>query len=235
MVEILEQLKQYCSCFDTDVEDSQLEKNIMEVIQYVSNLTCWQNETCETFLNSERKETFTAKDIECCGCDGGLFSTSLFYAQIKADTIGVTVFLLSGLEETSTILSPEEFFYSEAFQTLRVNVAKYLDCCGCCPPQMKIVVTYEAGYELLPDCLLPLFCDLLHVVNAKNACDCKACQACKPGNNEGIIVGFDEEGDETEQTILHYTQKLILSGYQNVLGLISLCGKNTQPVWGMVV
>lgn len=227
--EIIEQLKDYCDCLP-DMDDLLLEKNIIEMINLISVMTCWTQVPCETFLMSERTEMIDVKPFDPCDCDGGLFEFVPFYEPV--DSMSFQVFLIEtqGVNETVTELSEDSFNYSETFGKLRIDLNGYVmsDNC-CCPPDYKLLIRYYAGYELLPDCLLPLFCDLLHVLYEKNRCDCSACQVCDKGTD--VIVEYD---DEVSENLGKYLDRLIEWGFKRQLGLISLCHKYNDG-WCVVV
>ena len=106
--------------------------------------------------------------------------------------------------------------------------------CGCkpqcgCDKKYKLLVTYVAGYELLPDCLLPIFCEALQWIKIKNTCYCEACQPC----NEPAEVG---EIDYTTLTgrLQDYFLTVLTEQYIRHLAMISLC-EMRHDLWAVVV
>jgi len=232
---IIEQLTDFCDCLPDELTEEGAEeliaRNIKEMIQLVSILTCWTNEPCETLLNSERREVIDVNAINPCDCKGGVMDFVPFYSPFDAGSFKVYLATLNGVHEEIEELDADSYSFVSSFNVLKIDVAKYIkqDLCSCCPPQRKLVIAYDAGYDLLPDCLLPLFCDLLHVIYDKNKCDCKACVACDKGNTEGEI----DYNDEVSPKIGDYLNSLIKNIYTDQLGIVSLCGCD-KPLWGIV-
>ena len=235
MTPIMQQLKDFCDCLPERLDDeSFLEKAVNEMIHLVSLLTCWTQEPCETFLNSERKEVLDVKAFDPCACEGGLIHFTPFFTPFNPLTFNVSLIQQHGVQDEVIVIDSSDYAFSEIFSVLKVNLKGYIPAAECgCPSRYKLVITYDAGYELIPECLLPLFCDLLHVISDKNNCDCSNCQACKGDNddNEGVIDWG--EGDKASPIINRYLNVLINNGYQKQLGLISLC-KCRKPWWVIV-
>ena len=93
-----------------------------------------------------------------------------------------------------------------------------------------MLVLYDAGFEELPQCLLQLFCDLIHVIYNKNNCDCHACATCQDNSDSGFIAN---ETMTTDELVESYLNKLVIDSYRKQLGLISLCGKSLEQIWGL--
>lgn len=218
---IIKQLQQHCDCMkDKDLEDGVIEKNVEEMIHLISLITCWCQEPCENFLMSNRTEIFEPSEIEACGCNKGIVEFIPFYYKgIVDNSFKVTVIETIGIEEKVTDLNSSMFKYSTTSGVLRVDLSDFVtyDQC-CCPTFKKLIITYDAGFEELPDCLVDLFCDVLHVITAKNKCNCKECQAC---NREGEIVEYNEG---VAENIGMYLDSLIEMAYKRQLDLISICG-----------
>ncbi|MHC5215199.1 hypothetical protein ACYSNR_00920 [Enterococcus sp. LJL128] len=237
MKEIIEQLKGYCDCLP-DAETEQLEKNITELINLVSMMTCWTQEACETFLAEERKEIFTVEDVKRCGCEGGIFKFTPFFTQIFAESFELTLIRRFGIKEELFPIGADEYLYSEFSDELRVDLSKYLgnDLCNC-QYEYMLIVEYIAGYQELPECLLPIFCDMLHIITSKNECDCSKCQTCNDSSSsEGYISTDDYNGNLDPTAYLERVfMRLIESAYKNQLGLISLCNRKMLNWWGEVI
>ena len=232
---IIEQLEDFCDCLPDELTEGEgakelIARNVEEMIQLVSIKTCWTNEPCETFLNSERKEVIDIGAINPCDCNGGIMDFVPFYTPFQADTFKVHVVTMSGVHEEIEELDADSYNFVPSFNVLKIDVAKYIsqDLCGCYLPQRKLVITYDAGYELIPECLLGLFCDLLHVITVKNKCDCIACQQCDKGDD----VTLDFNGDVNPK-LNDYLNALVISGSKQLLGQISLCG--CDKPWGLVL
>lgn len=207
----------------------------MEMVNIISNLTCWTNEPCETFLNSERVETMEIPKFDPCTCGGGILEFTPYYRPFQADTF--KVFLITSIGINENVIELHEgvdYKFSESTGKLKISVSPYIkdDACGC-PENSRLAIYYDAGYELLPECLLQLFCDLLHVITRKNTCDCQACQQCtQVDNNEGYVEFT--EGDDVSPKLDKWLNILVSNGYELALGQMSLCSFTKQKIWGVV-
>jgi hypothetical protein len=89
-----------------------------------------------------------------------------------------------------------------------------------------------AGYEEIPECLLPLMCDALYWVNEKNKCDCESCEACDPTvNTDEGVINYASLGGRLQEQFLN----ILTKQYFNQLSLISLCNGYKGELWGVVV
>lgn len=245
MDEIIQQLKDYCDCFpELDVERPdeilELEKNVRELIQTVSSLTCWAKNTCETFLLSERTQYIDIDfdDVEWCGCSDAILEVCTAYAKVTPGSVEVTLIEREGLNKTQHLLELDEYSYDEDDETLRVNIGSYLSPCSChkCSVKYTLKITYEAGYEEIPECLLGLFCDMLHVIYVKNDCNCERCQRCTQENNIDEFVE-DNEYDQSGPKIRLFLTNLVVSAYKKQLGYMSICNRcaDNYTFWGAVI
>lgn len=212
MDKIVSQIIEYCSCQDIE------EKDVIEAIDLVSMFTGWANHPCETFLVGERKEV-----IEIPACTPCVWEFRPYYWPYDPETFTFTLVTQKGLEETSESV---EFVYSEVDENFRLDLPNSCDCgckknnCGC-DPTYKLVVVYDAGYEAIPDCLLPIFCEIVRIIHDKNLC-CKDSCGCDGTSTE-----------ESEETMPDF-KAIIKEQYKRQLGLISLY-RNYPEVWGAVI
>ena len=221
----LEQLTEYCDCQDVD------EKDVNELIDLISTYTCWAQKPCETFLSSERKEV---KDLPNCVCDDCyVYEFEPFFTPFDPDSFEFTLVEQNGIEETTEVLS--SYNYSEVDEKFRLELP--LPNCNCkprcgCESKYKLLVTYVAGYDGIPECLLPLFCEALYWIHDKNKCECEDCDACDPTVNttEGVINYATLDGRLQEHFLNVLTRQ-----YFNQLSLISLCQRYKGEFWGVVV
>ena len=234
------QLSQFCECVK-EVDD----KDVEDMISVVSLATGWALDPCDTFEKSDRREVIDLPP--CMDCP---FEFKPYYYPFDAESFTFTLVKRKGMEEERTSLL--NFRYSGFdIGEMKFNGGFLVDTglpqCNCtcedecgCPTEYKLLVEYTAGYELLPECLLPVFCNLLEVIHAKNSCDCNEC-----GCN-GDTVTYDANGNITAQEIKYKSGdvvsvfletdlgKMLVEQYKNQLGVISLL-KQTHDVWGMVV
>lgn len=218
---ITEQLSEYCDCVN-DVE----EKDVKEIIDLISMYTCWTNEPCDTFLLGERREVIDLPS--CLDCE---FEFEPFYHPYDEDTFKFTVVKQQGTDiETWEV----DYVYNPATGKFLMDLGlPNCDCaipsCDPCEPSYKLVVTYEAGYESLPDCLLPVFCNLLDVIQAKNECDCEKDCACNTEDNIKYA-----SGDVVTAALETDLGKMLVEQYKRQISLISLC-EESKSMWGIVV
>ena len=220
-----EQLTEYCDC----MEDVQ-ERDVAELINLISTYTCWAQAPCETFLLSERREVV---DLPNCKRDCAVFEFEPFYRPFDKDSFTFTFIEQTGIEETSTEITSYRF--SETDGKFRMELP-LPDCkcgvkCGC-EPKYKLLVEYTAGYELIPECLLPLFCEALQWIADKNKCICEDCEPCKEND-----YSRPNEIDYTNITgrLQDFFVTMLTRQYVNQLALISLCNNYKGELWGVVV
>ena len=221
--DIIKQLTEYCGCVDVD------EKDVEEMIHLVSMATGWGS-TCETFLYGDRQEII---DIEPCNDCPIEFRP--YYRPFNTDSFSFKLVTIDGLTETTTDL---EFGYIETEGLFRVETGlSDCDCravCGC-EPKYKLLVEYSAGYEEIPECLLPVFCNLLEVIHAKNSCDCEDC-GCENSYGESDmqpIVKY-KNGDVVTVFLENDLGKMLVEQYKMQLGMLSLI-KPPPRLWGVFV
>ena len=220
-----EQLTEYCDCQEVT------EKDVAELIHLISTYTCWAETPCETFLLCDRREVRELPDCVCDNCF--IYEFEPHYAPFDPDSFEFTLVEQNGIEETQTTLS--SFIYSEVDGKFRLELplpnCKCMPKCGC-KSKFKLLATYVAGYEEIPDCLLPMMCEALVWIADKNKCACEKCEACDPTKNtdEGVINYASLDGRLQEHFLNVLTRQ-----YFNQLSLISLCQRYKGELWGVVV
>lgn len=221
----LEQLTEYCDCLD-----SVDERDVNELINLISTYTCWAQKPCETFLKSERKEV---RELPNCVCECDVFEFEPLFAPYDVESFTFTLVEQNGINEISHIIS--SYIYSEADEKFRLELP--LPDCGCkakcgCESKYKLLVTYVAGYENIPECLLPLFCEALQWIADKNKCDCEECEPCNDR-----LYPQDNQIDYTNLTgrMQEHFLTILTRQYFNQLSLISICQRYKGELWGIVV
>ena len=219
------QLTEYCDCQDVE------ERDVDELIHLISTYTCWAQSPCETFLEGERREV---KELPNCVCDDCfVYEFEPLYAPFDPDSFEFTLVEQNGINETLTTLS--SFAYSEVDGNFKLELplpnCKCKPRCGC-ESKYKLLVTYVAGYEEIPECLLPLMCEALYWISDKNKCACEDCGACDPTKNtdEGVINYASLDGRLQEHFLNVLTRQ-----YFSQLSLISLCQGYKGELWGVIV
>ena len=224
---VKEQLEAYCECIKNDVN----EKDVEELINLISVYTCWAAKVCDTFLSAERKEVV---DLPDCNCSCDVFTFDPFYAPFNPESFTFTLIEQNGIEETATELT--DWVYSVVDENFRIKLP--LDSCGCtnpcgCKSNYKLLVMYIAGYDELPECLLPVFCEALQWIKDKNTCDCSECIPCNTDNYEKNINEIDYTNMEGH--LQDYFVTVLSVQYRNMLSLISLCDRDRKKLWAVVV
>lgn len=222
---IYEQLTEYCDCMNEVTE-----RDVDELINLISSYTGWMQHPCETFISDVRKEVI---DIPNCICECDVYEFEPLYYPFDKDSFVFTLVEQNGIQETTTVLT--NVAYSEVDEKFRMELP--LTSCKCskpkcgCESKFKLLVEYVAGYELLPDCLLPLFCEALGWIAEKNKCDCDDCQPCNPSEN--TVQGVINYASLTGRLQEHFLTVLTVQ-YFRQLSLISLA-KRKGYLWGVVV
>ena len=216
---IEEQLRDFCDCVK---EDNAFSKNGEELINVVSLATGWMRSPCETLMTGVRHEVF---DVECSDCP---IEFTPYYHPYNVSSFHFYLITTKGMEETVTEL---EHVYSAYRDVFRIDLG--LDCactvtCGC-ETTYKIAVEYEAGYDLLPDCLLPVFCNILEVIQAKNTCDCNC--GCEGSGEDDVKYA---SGDIVTVALETDLGKMLVEQYKNQLAMLSLIN-GVSKMWGFVV
>lgn len=231
---VYEQLTEYCDCLvNESVDEGYVAtfdyRTVDELLNLISTYTCWAQSPCETFLQSERKEVV---DVPDCICECDVFEFEPFYAPFDPDSFTFTLIEQNGIQEISTEVT--SYIYSQADEKFRLELP--LPSCECRKPQCgcaskyKLMVEYVAGYEEIPECLLPLMCDALKWIIEKNKCDCEECQDCEnkyANNNE---IDYTKLSGRIQEHFLN----VLTAQYFRQLALISLCRRRTD-LWAVVV
>lgn len=225
---IYEQLSEQCNCVTVNQAD------VDELINLISSYTCWMQSPCETFLSGDRREVL---DLPECMDECEVFTFTPFYHPFNKDSFTFTMVTQSGIEETTTTIT--DYAYSEIDGDFKM-VLPLPDCkCCCdskceCPKKYKLLVTYNAGYETLPDCLISIFCEALQYIKDKNNCDCDKCQKCDAKYEEDKTEILIESAATLTDQIKNHFVRVLARQYARELSLISLCDRQNE-LWGFRV
>lgn len=221
-ITVIDQLDSYCDCLDVK------ESDVFELINLISVQTCWTDKSslCQTFLKGDRKEVV---DLPDCICDCDVFTFEPKYVPFEPDSFAFTVIEQDGINETAIEIT--DYVYSAVDEVFRMELplpdCKCAPKCGC-EKKYKLLVTYVAGYELIPDCLLPVFCEALQWIKDKNECCCD-CEPCEKESSEGVVDESTLTGMLQEYFITTLTEQ-----YIRQLQMISVC-RYKDYLWAVVV
>lgn len=220
---IYDQLKSYCGCVEDVTED-----DVAELVNVVSLATCWMREPCETFLKGTRREVIDLPD--CMDCPMEFIP---FYHPYDKESFTFSLVKIEGITETITPVT--DFSYSTTKDLFLVETGLPSCLCDCkicgCKPEYKLVVEYTAGYEEIPDCLLPVFCNVLEVIHAKNDCKCDDC-GCDKSNYEEDQIQY-ATGDVVTVALETDIGQILVEQYKKQLSFLSLC-RPEPSLWGFI-
>jgi len=244
MDEIYNQLISNCPC----LEDMPDYRNAIDyLINILSNATCWNQNQCESLVRSEREEIFTINrgdiNYNCHSCDMGILTFKPFYSYpFYGDTISAKIVRQSGLEETVEDVSLDDIHYSEYTGEIKIKLDEYFPRCQCKCERALIIISYEAGYERIPDCILPDICCVMTSLEAfrlncgtlKECCDMKA-----PARNAKLKakkigeINYTWIYDDKPDT-LSLLQDMYTSMFIKNLSQLSLCdGSLAKNIWAV--
>lgn len=220
---IVDQLVGYCDC--VDVRHTDIDKHVEELVHLVSQMCCWADEPpCATFLLEERREVVPLPD----SIDSA-YEFEPFYHPFVKDSFVFKLVEQTGTEETLTEVT--DYAYSEVDEVFRLNLPISNSKCACSDKTYKLLVTYDAGYESIPECLLPVFCNLLEVIKAKNTCHCESCNCENESSEDNVTYA---SGDVVTVALETDLGKILVENYKKELGMLSLCDA-PEDIWGYVV
>lgn len=149
---------------------------IWQAIRYISNVACWSDDELETLLGSCRKQVYHAETIcacrpTCCNCNEDMIVIPLDYAPFpeKPFVSGKITVVIDGKPQTTPITAD---YLNEHLDTItgKLYISRddfpevLLDhnrCCCLCKRKLSILLQYNAGYETIPDGILPLICPIV--------------------------------------------------------------------------
>lgn len=229
---IYEQLTAYCDCLTRTVDGCEVAnfdtRDVDEMITLISSYTCWTRHACENFLQGDRREVV---DLPECLNECDVFEFEPYYAPFDPESFVFTLVEQNGINETLTEIT--DYAYSSADEKFRLELP--LPSCKCrpqcgCQSHYKLIVEYVAGYEELPECLLPIFCDALKWIIEKNKCDCEECQDCENKYPNTEAIDYTKLSGRLQDHFL----EVLARQYFRQLSYISLCQRRFH-LWGIVV
>ena len=213
-------LRDYCDCVEADDED------VFELVNVISMATGWQGKPCETFLISTRREVI---DLPSCTDCPIVFDP--YY--VPFDELSFKFYLATQEDVVETVTEISNFAYHASDGKFYVNPG--IPSCKCnpcgCQATYKLIVEYDAGYQSIPECLFPVFCNVLDVIHRKNKCDCDSCNCDNTGSEEDVQYAT---GDIVTVALETDIGKILVEQYKKQLGMISLYRRQNN-LWGIVV
>lgn len=225
---IYEQITSYCDCLHNVSQ-----ADVDELIELISVYTCWAQNPCETFMLGKRQEVLELPD---CLCECDVFDFEPFYTPFDSESFTFTVVAQTGIEEEYIPVTQVRF--SSVDQDFKMILP--VESCRCkhkecgCPTKYKLLVEYTAGFELLPDCLLPIFCEALQYIKERRTCDCHTCTECDNKYDEDKTEILVDDAAKLTDELRAYLIRVLAKQYKRQLSLISLCERPNE-LWGFRV
>ncbi|WP_242327794.1 hypothetical protein [Enterococcus avium] len=213
MNDILTQLQQECLCINIeDKNKDRVLKALERAFALFSTFTCGAGILSQT--KTERRRLYRKCD---CSCDDDYTRFYPFYPN--PHNYSVSIETIDGLNVS---LDPAPFV--ELLDGgLKVDISK-APCRRCTCDESFLVVQYDAFWELIPDDLLPFFCDLVNVLLTIQKVSCGSCKKCENFNNSDIGKWVAENAIGVEDSYYNL-EKYIYGYYDRILRKYSLCKK----------
>lgn len=177
-----------------DITYAELWSRIWLVLRLFSLVTCWTDGIDDLFLMQTRKQQTTVEQLcgcrrNCCNCDEDQIIVPLEFAPLYDNEecmyVGGTISVVIGGKVVKEEIPADYLYehtdpYTNKLYIMREDFPDILlwnnRCCCLCRRQCVITLEYNAGYETLPDGLLPLICPLLSKLSSAKVgtSDCAA-------------------------------------------------------------
>lgn len=225
-------------------------KKIWLAVRFLSLHSCWTDAENDTMIMQCRTQQTTALELcgctrTCCNCDSDNIVIPLEYAPLADEpfvdgTISVVVNGKPKAHELSAEYLNEHLDpFTNKLYIMRDDFPDILyshnQCCCLCKRNLTITLHYNAGYEKLPNGLLPLVCPILAKIDeAKiSLSDCASAMTktvgllkrMKNGNIEREWSDADNGSSKTETLLTDIFDVALVAELQAV----SRCGEVTVP------
>lgn len=225
-------------------------KKIWLAIRFLSLHSCWTDSSDDTLVLQCRTQQTTAMQLcgctrTCCNCDDDHIVVPLEYAPLTEEPfVGGTISVVVGgklikqkltaeyLNEHLDPYTNKLYIICDDFPEIMYWQNKW--CC-LCKRQLTITLKYNAGYESLPNGLLPLVCPIISQIDeAKiSLSDCasamtKTVGLLKRKRNGNVEYEWSDKdnGASATQTLLTDIFDVALVAE---LQAVSRCGEVTTP------
>lgn len=245
---------------------------VWQVLRFVSNLSCWTENSTDTFIVQVRNQTYSAKQANpcsrgCCKCDEDKIVIPVEYTPLyfqsnsetphlydpEADYAFVGGFITAvvngkpqNVKISAQYLADHYDPSSERVYILRddfpeILLGEYDECCCLTLRDVRITLTYNAGYKTIPDALLSMICPLLSRINdsklSLNNCATAMTQVSgllkskKVGN---VQYAWSDKDSEIAKTQALYTELFNIASIAE-LNALSRCAIVTAESAGEVI
>ena len=236
-----------------DVEGEDVEllwKKIWLAIRFLSLHACWTDSNDDTFILQCRTQQTTAHALcgctpRCCNCNDDCIIVPLEYAPVGDTPFveGVITYIVNGQlhkqELTDEYLNEHLDPYTNKLYIIRDDFPEVFywrnKCCCLCKRKLTITLKYNAGYEEVPNGLLPLICPIISQIDeAKIALsDCATAttktvgllKRMKNGNIEREWSDKDNGASSTQTLLTDIFDVALVAELQ----AISRCGEISTP------
>lgn len=225
-------------------------KKIWLAIRFLSLHACWTDGDDDTLITQCRTQRATANQLcgctkRCCNCDDDHIIIPLEYAPVNEEPFvsGTITVMVAGKfvkkELTAEYLDNHLDPYTNKLYIMRDDFPDIFywnhKCCCMCKRQLTITLQYNAGYEKLPNGLLPLICPIISKIDdAKiSLSDCASAMTKtvgllkrkKNGNVEYEWSDKDNGASATETLLTDIFDVALVAELQ----AISRCGEISVP------
>ncbi|MGL4695183.1 hypothetical protein [Enterococcus larvae] len=208
MNDIITQLQQHCLCFCD--EDEGIEQALERALVLFSLFTCGNS------IGVVRKQERIKVEKNCiCSCSENYISFFSFYPYPQ--NYEVSIETISGISRESQSAEFLEIVEGE----IKIDISS-IPCNDCSCDDNFVVIDYDAYPELIPDDLLPFFCDLMNLILTFQDKACGNCTNCTNFQKSDIYAEIEE--DRANMIDL---QEYIYGYYKQVLRKYSLCKRLT--------
>lgn len=185
-VAILNQVKAFCKISESQ-PDEDTWSYIWQVLRRLSIFTCWAESNDDTLILQVRTQNYSVKQENaccrgCCRCDDDVLRVPLSYEPVpEQGYISGKMTVMIGGRMVTEVLEPEYLAEHTDWETgiLYLNREDFPNtllykgsCCCLCNRDVRITLVYNAGFELIPNGMLPTICALLEKVDTDTSDNC---------------------------------------------------------------
>lgn len=239
-----DELDEYEEDESLKTDPAELWPKIWQAIRYISNLTCWTDRDDDTFLTQIRRQNYEAAThcaccpTSCC-CDEDQIVITLDYTpnpdnmwiggRISAVVNGKLV-----VEDIDAKYLEDHYdYYTGKLYIMRADFPQILldhsRCCCLRERKVNIGLEYLAGYDRIPDGLLPLICPIINKINESKIgmSDCHQAMTQVSGllkrkKSGNVEYEWSTVNSDTQKTQTLYTDLYNIANVDEVMA-ISRC------------